>query len=650
LNHRAIVDVVCKSALQKLAGEIGVLLGKELQCADIQLRLTSKAAFFQDLIREKSALTRMTVGGDQPGECYLLTRIDSAVYLGGTLIMLPQDMIEEHAQNGKLEGELEDAFGEVANIIAGVFTQAFVDKYPKTIRFIKNTVEELVPTKVDLASAQPFPPGAYYIASATLKAEEKDLGPVELVVPAAVFGLEEIPPAAPAAEPKEQAPAADSGWGAVAAQAKSAPSTGWAAVEAHANPTPAPAADSGWGAVAAQAEAAEPAGWPAATPPRTEEEPVAAAPAPAPSPQLTLADAKKLTDLVFKTAFGQLSEEIGALIGQDLKYDDIQLIITSKADFFATHCQEKSILAHLKVSGAREGLGFLAVQTPDAVILGGTLIMLPEEQIEEQAQKFQFEGEVADAFGEVANILAGGLTQVFLDRYPKQLRFTKTGMEQLIPTRLDLTSDQPFPEDCYYLASVALNLKGYELHRLQLLFPARFFDLDPSQAATAGDTTGAAQVAPQPTAAPAPSVQPEAAPKVPPPAAPAAPPVAAAAPVVLIISEQPIAAEPFVKILSSSAHSCKVLGYQDDIRQIFLQYQVLGVFLVMNQVGEKGFATAIKLQSTGRPMPPLIFAGPEWTRSAVLRAVKYGARDIIILPASNDEIQEKVSRHFRKAS
>ena len=70
----------------------------------------------------------------------------------------------------------------------------------------------------------------------------------------------------------------------------------------------------------------------------------------------------------------------------------------------------------------------------------------------------------------------------------------------------------------------------------------------------------------------------------------------------------------------------------------------------MAQVGEKGFASAIKLQSAGRPLPPIIFAGPEWTRSAVLRAVKYGAKDILVTPASGDEIQDKVSRHFQKAS
>ena len=646
MDHRAIIDVVCKSAVTKLASEIGVLLGQELHCGDVQLRLTSKEAFFTETIREKSALSRMKVSGDQQGESYLLTRIAAAVYLGGTLIMLPADMIEEHSQNGKLEGELEDAFGEVANIIAGVFTQAFVDKYPKTIRFIKTTVEELVPTKIDPANDQPFPPGNYYIASCNLKTDEMDLGPVEFIIPAEIFGLEAAPVAAPsppkepsesvAAKPAAQkAPAsqpAASGWDTVATQAASPPpATGWDAV---ANQASSPPPATGWDTVATQAESAS--AKPPASPPA---EQVSSSPE---SSRPAFADAKKLIDVVFNATIRQLSEEISALIGQDLKCDDIQLLMTSKADFFAHHCKEKTVLAQLKVSGDREGVGFLAVQAPDATILGGTLIMLPEEQIEEQVGKNQFEGEVTDAFGEVANILAGGLTQVFLEHYPKQLRFVKTGMETLEPTKLDLSSDQPFPEGSYYLVSFAIHMDNHDLNRLQFIFPGGLFDLDETQPAA-----GAAEVAEQSKVVSLPvqeAITPAAS-KFETEAA-----TSAGSPVVLIISEQPTAAEPFVQILSSAEHSCKVLSYQDDVRQAFQQHQILGVFLVMAQVGEKGFATAIKLQSTGRPLPPLIFAGPDWTRSAVLRAIKYGAKDIIIIPASNDEIQEKVSQYIRKAS
>ncbi len=154
----------------------------------------------------------------------------------------------------------------------------------------------------------------------------------------------------------------------------------------------------------------------------------------------------------------------------------------------------------MKVTGDKEGLGFMLVQVPDAVVMGGTLIMLPEDQIEELKNSGSYEGEVADAFGEIANILAGSLTQVFLDRYPKQLRFIKTDIETVVPTKIDPTSDEPFAEGSYYLVSFAIQMEGYELNRIQLIFPAEIFDLDhvEPQAAQQHQTTDQVQGTSQP--------------------------------------------------------------------------------------------------------------------------------------------------------
>ncbi|NOQ52702.1 MAG: hypothetical protein GQ578_10855 [Desulfuromonadaceae bacterium] len=616
MDQRAIIDVICKAGIKNLATEIGALLGQELTCSDIQFLLSSKDTLFSDPGREKTAFTRMSVSGDKEGACYLLTRLDSAIILGGTLIMLPEEMIEENAQGGKLDGELSDAFGEVANIIAGVFTQAFVDKYSKTLRFIKETVEELVPTKIDPASDQPFPPGNYYVASCILSTAEKNLGLLEFVVPASIFELEDAAPEEPpeiAETPAQQEPKA---------------------AETIAEPTPEPRSE--------PAGAAEPA-------PAEESEPP-------PPPKPAFADAKKLTDVVFTATINQLGEEIGALLGKDLVCDDIQLLLTTKSDFFSNHCMEKVTMAHLKISGDREGLGFMFTQIPDAVVLGGTLIMLPEDQIEEQSSQGLLDGEIEDAFGEVANILAGGLTQVFLDRYSQQIRFVRTESEIIVPTKIDPTSDTPFPEGSYYLASFAIHLEEHELHRILLLFPAEIFDLDGHEQAAADQTSSRAQETTPATAVTAAggsagetSTEPVAADSDEKARTTEAPAVPAGPPIVLVISEDSGDAEPFSEILSTADYDCKVLSFQEDIKEQFQKHQILGAFLVMSQVSEKGFATAIKLQSTGQPLPPMIFAGPEWTRSTVLRAVKYGARDILILPASGDEIQQKLNRHFRKA-
>lgn len=633
MDQRAIIDVVCKAALNNLSGEISALLGHDLVCSDIRLELATKEQLFSNLERPKTALTKMTVGGDREGNAFLFCPISAAITLGGTLIMLPDDMIQESAQKGELDGELSDAFGEVANIIAGVFTQAFVDKYTKTIRFVKKTVEPLVPIKVDPEGDAPFPAGNYYVASCRMKVGEKDLGELEFIVPPAVFDLEEAAPQAPKRDTQ---------------QTQQPPQ----------NVQQPPAAETPETSQPVAQELSEPAAEPA---PKVKKQ--------------SFADQKKLVDVVFKTTIAQVGEEVGALLGQELRCDDIQLQLVSKADFFSTHCQDKSILSHMKVAGDQTGLGFLIANLPDTIIMGGTLIMLPDDQIEERSKAGDFDGEVADAYGEIANIIAGSLTQTFLDRYPQQLRFIRTESEPIVPTKIDIGADQPFPESTYYLASFAVHMEGFELNRLFLLFPAEVFNLEQSVAAGSapvqaadepapgdwGDPPSSTQEAPGPGEWGGTPIKAEAAPApgewggTPlPEQAGSGPSIqgsgAAGTPLVLIISDKPDNTSTYVETLSSAGYQCRVLSFQDEIRETFQKHQIQGIFLIMNQVGEKGFAAAIKLQSAGRPLPPIIFAGPEWTRSAVLRAVKYGAKDILMTPASGEEIQEKISQHLKKAS
>jgi CheY-like chemotaxis protein len=633
LDQRAIIDVICRAGAENLGGEIGALLGQTLSCTVEQLDIFTKEQLFSDPSRPKSTLTRMSVSGDTEGLCYLINPTATAAILGGTLIMLPEDMIEEHASNEKLDGELEDAFSEVANIIAGVFTQAFVDKYKGSLRFIKNSVEELIPTKIDCASNQPFPPGNYYLTKCSLNINEQDLGALEFIVPAAVFALEEESPAdteAPSAEPAEVTAPAQSG-------------------------------------------TKEPES------PATAEQPPE--PSPAPQKRAPFAEAKKLTDVVFTAVVKQLGEEVGALLGQPLKCSDLQLLVTSKEEIFSSHCQKKSILTQIQVTGDRDGLGFLLTEVPDAIIMGGTLIMLPEDQIEELRSKGEFDGEVADSFGEIVNIIAGSLTQVFLDRYPQHLRYVKTTIETLVPTKIDLTSDQPFPQGDYYLASFSIDMEGQELNRALLIFPAEIFALEgetnkptSAQQATASNqpapgewggapaeetvhsrATASDQPAPGewggPPAKEAVSARATAATEI---SEESASDVATAPPsgdpLVLIISDQEDNTGPFAQKLSAIGYKYQVIGYQDDIKGIFQQHNIAGIFLLMAKVGEKGFAAAIKMQSTGKTLPPVIFAGPDWTKTSVLRAIKYGAKDILVLPASDNEIQDKISAHIKNAS
>lgn len=597
MNHQAIVETVFKSAINTLPAELGALLGQEIKCSDTRCRLATKAELFADEPRAKSSLAHLKITGDHEGLGFLILPVKSAIVFGGTLIMLPKDQIEANVGSETLDGEVKDAYGEVANILAGVLTQVFLEKYSKSLRFVRTEVEELIDTKVDVTSDKPFPPGTYFHLSTELNMGETTLGKLEVITPLAVLDLDDSttePPPPPEPPPAAAAPAV--------AQPAAADTT------AAPDPEPAPAA------------------------------------APEKSPaKVPFADAKKVADVVVKATLEQVAEEVGALLGQPFTCTDLKFSMVTKEEFFERHCQDKSILTYMTVSGSASGQIYLFNQTKDAILMGGTLIMLPDEELHDQMNKGKFEGEVADAYGEVANIIAGGLTQTFLERYPQQLRFVKTTTTTVIPTKIDMAAEDPMPAGQYYVAGCAISLQGNALGQMLLLFPAAVLRLEnynqpePATAPPPGSVTPPADVQTttrETTASPPPSQR-----QMP-------SPPADATPVVLVITDSPQDAEVICTNLTHSGYETRVIGYKDDLRAIFSAHPVLGIFLLMSEVGEKGFSVAIKLQSSGYPLPPVIAGGPAWTRSSVLKAVKYGVRDILVTPASAEDIREKSSQHL----
>ena len=590
MDHQAIVETVLKAVVAALPTELGALLGQELSCSEPSMSLKTKASLFGKESRPKSTLAHLKISGDKEGEAYLILPIKTSILLGGTLIMLPEDQIEENMASENLDGEVADAYSEVANILAGVLTQVFLDKYPKNLRYVRTDVDELVDTKVAVESDEPFPPGTYFNLATKLKMGTHDLGALEIVIPAEALGLEDLAAEENAAPPQE----------------------------------------------AQTAEQDRPVEEAVSPPPEEGE------PDPAVRKRPPFADAKKVADIVLKATLEQVSEEVGALLGQSFHCSDIKLEMLKKSDFFSNHCLDKSVLTYMDVANDESGRKiYLINQIKDAILMGGTLIMLPEDEIEAHMGKGEFDGEVADAYGEVANIISGGLTQTFKDRYPQPHRFIKTTAEVIVPTKLNPADETPFPEGLYYVASCAIGLQESKLDRLSLLFPAPLLNLEgyqegspqaeveaktPASSTTKSPTPVAAEAASSPRATPAPPAD--------------------AQPVVLVIADSAEDAEAVKRNLTSDQYEIEVIGYKDDVRSVFSQHPVLGVFLLMSEVGEKGFSVAIKLQSCGYTLPPVIAGGPEWTRSAVLKAVKYGARDILVTPASDDEIREKAQQHI----
>ena len=53
--------------------------------------------------------------------------------------------------------DCSDAFGEIANIISGVYTAVFEEQYSQKLRFIRKELKDILPAEVEPESDAPIP-------------------------------------------------------------------------------------------------------------------------------------------------------------------------------------------------------------------------------------------------------------------------------------------------------------------------------------------------------------------------------------------------------------------------------------------------------------------------------------------------------------
>ena len=140
----------------------------------------------------KQIMSRMDIRGGGQGEAYLFVDVKTAVYLGGALIMLPEGELEETARNEEFGDDASDAYGEVTNIIAGVYTSIFEEQYRSKLGFVKTSMELVVPVKIDPDSDDVFANHGYYLSYGQIFYNDRDLGRLQLLIPASALELEDL--------------------------------------------------------------------------------------------------------------------------------------------------------------------------------------------------------------------------------------------------------------------------------------------------------------------------------------------------------------------------------------------------------------------------------------------------------------------------
>ncbi len=608
--------------------ETSALLGKTMTFAEPQTKVLSKEEYFSEPAG-KSVLAHIKFDGDLEGDGCLVVTVRDAIRIGGTLIMLPDSELETVIAEEEYSEELEDSYGEIANILCGSLTATFEEQFPKSFRLVRTEQEVILPVKVEVDSDEPIPNGTYYLMTSAMTLEENEMGTLQLLLPAASFGLVEEPVAQK--EEKQEEESRD---------------------PAETDDSAAEPPQSGEPEISAEGvvESAEQDAVPEQAKVADEKEEIST---PAKPPK-DIKKQKARIDQLLETCLTRAGEEVGALLGGTLEIKPEENGVFCKEELLE-QAGGKQVMARMEVRGDGEGQSYLFMSIKDSIFLGGTMIMLPDTELDEVVRNEEFGEDAEDAYGEIANIVAGVYTAVFEEQYRKNIGFVKTGLETIVPIKIDPDSDDVLPNDTYYLSVGEMSFNGQQLGRIQAVFPAELFELESLAQPADSAEPAVEEIAPggQPTGTgrDRPSAE-----TVRPTGPTQAAEISGGGEVsgqadgepadILIFTDDDSEAESIAGLLTRAGYSSRILHYRDPVGN-YLSPAISLVFLVMQEINEQGFGMAIKLGGAGLQVP-LVASGPAWTRTTVLKAVKYGASDILITPATAEDVREKLEANLAK--
>jgi chemotaxis protein CheY-P-specific phosphatase CheC len=608
-------DKILFASCDRIQEEVAALLGKPFKLDQPRFRQIDKEELFADQ-RGQRVLAHVRIEGDVQGEGCLLVDVRDAIHIGGALIMLPESELASVIQSEDYSEELADSFGEIANIICGAITVTFEEQYPKKVRFIRVEQEVVASLHGTVQSQQPIADTPWYVMSVSMHLGGRELGELDLMIPASPFGLmpetsEAVPASSPAVAQSPMAAASDPTTG-PEEKVQSEKNQAAGRKDGEVIDTPA-------------AIAAEPG---SAQGDRVQQ----------PARGVDNSKQKKLVDALLKSCMDKTAEEVSGLLGGCLEIVPEGNEAVSKADFLK-QAGAKQVMSRMDIRGEHQGEAFLFVDIKSAIFLGGTLIMLPESELEETVRQEKLGEDAQDAYGEISNIIAGVYTAVFEQQYGSRVGFVKTTMEHVVPAKVAPDSDAVFPDQIYYQSVGKIRYDDKELGQFQFLFPLASLDLqgllvppgkpmeDVEQAVTVSEAINRSEGIPAGTSD---RVQ----------------DIIAQAADILIYTDDKDEGEKIAAILRPMGYAPQILRFKDPVSAVVAS-PIRLIFLVMREVNEQGFGVAIKISAAGLAVP-LVVAGPAWTRSMVLKAVKYGASDILMTPSTVDDVREKIELNLVK--
>lgn len=343
------------------------------------------------------------------------------------------------------------------------------------------------------------------------------------------------------------------------------------------------------------------------------------------------------------SALKQAGEESGMLLGQDISIVLSDSLKTTKTAYFGG-LDDACFVIGVESREAYAGKFYLLFSLRDAIVMSSILLGIPPARIQEKKRLCIIESDDVDAFSEIANMINGSFNTVFQGTLPNKVHLKLLSPQKFIPEVDQLTDDEPLPEGEFLMFRSKLEMPDQELNHLDVLIPLELsnrFD-PPAEAPEAEEEPAGEDLETAEAFAQTAGVEEKGEREV------EAHDDASAEPGVdsiVVLEDDDGERRQMIDAVGFTGYEVIEGTLNADIKEIFSGRNVRLVLIGSLDADDRELSVCIKINAIRQDSPPpIIMSAQRWTRTAVLKALKYGARDIIIKPCGEDELATKVRR------
>ena len=328
-------------------------------------------------------------------------------------------------------------------------------------------------------------------------------------------------------------------------------------------------------------------------------------------------------------ALAQTAQECGTLLGQEMEFRETATREVTRDTYF-NGLDDASFVVGIKSLEDYPG-DFCAIFTfRDAIVLSGTLLGVPPARIAEKKKLAIVEPDDVDAFSEIANQVVGSFNPVFKRSLPKKAHLKQQTPKKFIPGQDTVEENEPIPDGEYYLLQAQPILAGKELEPVDILIPAplaRLYDIQDRAQAEPAEADDTAASEPADTAGEALQAAEQ---------EPAA---------VLVLENNAKERQQFQDMLAASGVNPVSAALDADLKKLLSQNGFKAVLVGLTSVNDNDLSVCHRISSSMKGSQiPIIMCAREWTRTSVLKALTYGAGDIMIKPCEAGELASRIQK------